>query len=130
MTIQFENGYVIRIAESCRTPDYDLQHGLEFGRRSTDDLKDLGCRPLLFQRLVKLAGASREFRFLAHGPWRTAPLWRHRFVALRFGSFAACSGVPSHRLPQGSGQGIVAGRPVLRYGMFAAMAPVLHWLIG
>ena len=81
MTIQFENGYVIRIAESCRTPDYDLQHGLEFGRRSTDDLKDLGCRPLLFQRLVTLAGEACNLCFLAgdrgatsaHGLWRTAP---------------------------------------------------------
>src|SRR5262249_5000092 len=52
----------------------------------------------------------RELRFLAHRLWRTAPLWRHRFVALRFNSFGACSGAPSHRPPQGSGQGIVVGQ--------------------
>src|SRR6516225_961728 len=82
----------------------------------------------LLQSLGPLAGASRELRFLAHRLWRTAPLWRHRFVALRFGSFAACSVAPSHRLPQGSGQGIVAGqismlevaRHGLKYGMLTA----------
>src|SRR6516164_8159614 len=116
LPVEFENAHVVRTAEASRTPDHDLQHGLEFARRRTDDLKDLGCRPLLFQRLVALAGEACNLCFLAgdrgatsaYGLWRTAPLWRHRFVALRFGRFAACSGASAHRLPQGSGQGIVA----------------------
>src|SRR5690348_1511576 len=46
----------------------------------------------------------------AHGGlWRTGLLC-HRFVALRSGSFAVCSGAPSHRPHQASRQGIVAGQ--------------------
>ena len=39
-----------------RTPDDDLQHGLEFGWRSADDLQNLGCRCLPFERLVSARG--------------------------------------------------------------------------
>ena len=49
LPIQFENGYIVRFAEARRTPDNDLQHSLEFGRRSADDLKNFRCRPLLLQ---------------------------------------------------------------------------------
>ena len=38
LPVQFKNGHVVRAAEACRTPDDDLQHRLEFGPRSTDDL--------------------------------------------------------------------------------------------
>jgi hypothetical protein len=38
LPIQFEKGYVVRFAVACRTPDDDLQDGLEFGPRSTDYL--------------------------------------------------------------------------------------------
>jgi hypothetical protein len=38
LPIQFEKGYVVRFAVACRTSDHDLQDGLEFGPRSTDDL--------------------------------------------------------------------------------------------
>jgi len=34
----------------------------------------------------------------------------YRLTASRFGWFAACSGASSHRLPQGSGRGIVSAR--------------------
>src|SRR6516162_1359481 len=43
LAVEFKNSHVVRFAEACRTPDDDLQHGLEFGRRSTDDLENLGC---------------------------------------------------------------------------------------
>jgi hypothetical protein len=42
--------------------------------------------------------------------WCIAPLLRSRFALSCFYGFAACSGAPSHCLPQGSGQGIVAGQ--------------------
>jgi hypothetical protein len=38
LPIQFEKGYVVRFAVACRTLDDDLQHTLEFGPRSADDL--------------------------------------------------------------------------------------------
>ena len=41
LPVEFENGHVVRFAEARRTPDDNLQHGLEFGRRSADDLKNL-----------------------------------------------------------------------------------------
>src|SRR5262249_13776825 len=43
----------------------------------------------------------------SYGHWRIAALRLCRLATLRFGWFAACSGAPSHRLPQGSGLGIV-----------------------
>src|SRR5262249_10966887 len=51
--------------------------------------------------------------------WRIAALRRYRLAVSLLNWFAACSGAPSHRLPQGSGQGIVAGQfgmmEVVRY---------------
>jgi hypothetical protein len=63
LPIQFENGYIVRFAEGRRTPDNDLQHGLELGRRSTDDFQNLRCRRPLFKRLVTLAGEPRDLCF-------------------------------------------------------------------
>jgi hypothetical protein len=42
--------------------------------------------------------------------WCIGALSHRRFVTSRLTRFAACSGAPSHCLPQGSGQGIVAGQ--------------------
>src|SRR5262249_16830780 len=61
--------------------------------------------------------------------------WGFRLAASRFSQFAACFGAQSHRLPQGSGQGIAAGqismleaaRHALKYGMLTATAPAA-WL--
>src|SRR6516165_1845031 len=64
LPVEFENAYVNRIAEARRTLDHDLQHGLEFGQRSTDDLKNLRGRPLLLQRLITLAAKARDLSFL------------------------------------------------------------------
>src|SRR6516164_2381497 len=97
---------VIRLAQLGRTLADGVEDGSKVGPRACDDAKDLAGRPLLVLRFMQFAGEPRDLCF-AHGFWRTAPLWRHHFVALRFGWFAACSGAPSHRLPQGSGQGIV-----------------------
>src|SRR5215469_17156123 len=71
LPVEFENGYVVRSAETRRTLDHDLQHGLEFGRRSTDDLKNLRGRPLLLQRLITLATKPHDLCLLA-GSRRTA----------------------------------------------------------
>jgi hypothetical protein len=117
LAVEFKNSYVIRFAEARRTPRNNLKHGLECARRSTDNLKNLHCGRLLFLRLVQCTGEPRDLSFLAgggaataHGLWRITALKRRRLVASRFDRFAACSGAPSHCLPQGSGQGIVAGQ--------------------
>src|SRR5690348_3144465 len=52
LPLEFKNGHVVRFTIARRTSDDDLQDGLEFGRRSADDLKNLGCGYLLFLRLV------------------------------------------------------------------------------
>src|SRR6516165_5734690 len=106
LPVEFVNGRVVSLTEACRTPDDDLQHGLEFGRRSTDDLENLGCRPLLFKRLVTLAGEPRDVCFLAvirgtvARSGRNAALRYLRLALSRFSRFAACSGAPSHRPPK------------------------------
>src|SRR6516162_947363 len=41
LPVEFKNGHVVRFAEARRTSGDNLQHGLEFSRRSADDLKDL-----------------------------------------------------------------------------------------
>src|SRR5262249_43394675 len=68
------------------------------------------------KRLVTLAGATVELlQEIGSGGTATTRqriegLRRHRLTASRFNRFATCSGAPSHRLPRGSGQGIVAGQ--------------------
>src|SRR6516165_10252347 len=108
VAIRSPYGSVIRLAQLGRTLADGIEDGSKVGPRACDDAKDLAGRSLLVLRFTQFAGEPRDLCF-AHGLWRTAPLQR-RFVALRFGSFAACSGAPSHCLPQGSGQGIVAGQ--------------------
>src|SRR5215469_253029 len=101
LPIEFKNAHVVRFAEARRTPDNDLQHGLEFVRRSTDDLKNLRGRPLLLQRLITLAAKARDLSFLA-GSGGTAlahSFYGFRLAASRLSRFAACSGAPSHRPP-------------------------------
>src|SRR6516162_553557 len=66
LPVEFVNGRVVSLTEARRTSDYNLQHGLEFGRRSADDLKNLRCRRLLFPRIVQLAGEPRDFGFLTN----------------------------------------------------------------
>jgi hypothetical protein len=63
LLVEFKNGHVVRFAEACRTLGDNLQHGLECGRRSTDDLKNLRGSALLFKRLVTLAGKLSDFCF-------------------------------------------------------------------
>jgi len=46
----------------------------------------------------------------ANGLCRKSTLRHLRLAASRLSRFAACSGAPSHRLPQGPGHGIVAGQ--------------------
>jgi hypothetical protein len=109
LAIRPPDGSVIRLAQLGRASADGVEDGLNIGPRACNDARDLAGRPLLLLPLPQFAGEPADL-CSAHGFWRTAPLWRHRFVALRFGSFAACSGAPSHRLPQGSGQDIVAGQ--------------------
>src|SRR5262249_24413965 len=97
LPIQFEKGYVVRFAVACRTPDEDLQHRLEFSPRGTDDLSNLLGGPLLFERLVTLAGQPRDLSFLAvicgtvTRSRHSAALRYLRLAAARFSRFAACS---------------------------------------
>jgi hypothetical protein len=65
LPVEFVNGRVVSLTEARRTSDYNLQHGLEFGRRSADDLKNLRSRRLLFPRIVQLAGEPRDLGLLA-----------------------------------------------------------------
>jgi hypothetical protein len=77
LPIQFENGYIVRFAEARRTPDDNLQHGLELGRRSADDFQNLRCRRPLFERLITLAGEPRDFCFpVSRGTATDHCLWR------------------------------------------------------
>jgi hypothetical protein len=66
LPVEFENGHVVSFAEACSTPCDDLQHRLEFGRRSADDLKNLRCGRLLFLRLVQFAGEPGDLCFLTN----------------------------------------------------------------
>jgi hypothetical protein len=82
---------------------------------------------LLLTCLIALAGELRDVCNLVRsdGIWRIAAL--QRLVALRFCFFAACFVAPSHCLPQGSGQGIVATQTIpLEGGKIAAMAALGH----
>src|SRR5215472_8543768 len=71
LLVEFKNGHVVRFAEAPRTSGDDLKHGLECGRRSTDNLKNLSRGRLLFLRLFQFAGEPCSLRFLA-GSGRTA----------------------------------------------------------
>jgi hypothetical protein len=101
------NGSVVRLAQLDRALADGVENGLGVGPRARDDAEDLAGRSLLLQGFPQFTGEPGDLCFLAgdrgatsaDGLWRTAPLWRHRFVALRFGSFVACSGAPSHRPP-------------------------------
>jgi hypothetical protein len=64
LPVEFKNGHVARLAEARRTPDDNLKHGLECGRRRTDNLKNLCCGRLLFLRLVQFAVKPRDLSFL------------------------------------------------------------------
>jgi hypothetical protein len=59
LVVEFKNGHVVRFAEPGRTSRDNLQHGLEFGRRSADYLKNLRRGRLLFLRVVQFAGEPR-----------------------------------------------------------------------
>jgi hypothetical protein len=63
LLVEFNNGYVVRFAEACRTLGDNLQHGLECGRRSTDNLKNLRRGRLLFVRFVQFAAKPRDLSF-------------------------------------------------------------------
>ena len=80
LPVELENRHVVCFAEARRTPDDNLQHGLEFGRRSADDFENLRCRRPLFQRLV----SSRVSRATSVS-WPAADELRRRtaFGALR-----------------------------------------------
>jgi hypothetical protein len=65
LPVEFKNGHVVRFAEACRTSGDNLQHGLEFSRRSADDLENLRCGGLLFLCLVQFAGEPCDLGFLA-----------------------------------------------------------------
>jgi hypothetical protein len=82
LPVDFKNGHVDRFAEARRTPGDNLQHGLEVGRRSADDLENLRCRRLLFERLVTLAGKPRSLSFLAGGGGPTVGPRFRRIAAL------------------------------------------------
>jgi hypothetical protein len=60
LPVEFENGHVVGFAEARRTLDDNLQHGLELGRRSADDLQDLGRRRLPLERLIPLTFKKRN----------------------------------------------------------------------
>src|SRR6516225_2040740 len=88
------------------------EYRLEIESRVTNRFENVSSCGLLFPRLIQLATKPHDLCFLA-GSRRTAmahSVCGFRLAASRFSRFAACSGAPSHRLPQGSGQGIVAGQ--------------------
>jgi hypothetical protein len=62
---QLARGHVVRFAEAGRASRDNLQHGLEFGRRSADYLKNLRSGRLLFLRVVQFAGEPRDLGFPA-----------------------------------------------------------------
>jgi hypothetical protein len=91
LPVQLENRHVVCFAEARRTPDDDVQHRLEFGRRSADDSKNFRCRRPLFKRLVTLAGEPPDLCFPASRGtatdrclWRIAALSRCRLATPRF----------------------------------------------
>src|SRR6516162_7267480 len=112
VAIRSPDGSVIRLAQLGRTLADGVEDGSKVGPRACDDAKDLAGRSLLVLRFMQFAGEPRDLGFLA-GSGGTAVacgLLGFRLAASPFSHFAACSGAPSHRLPQGSGLGIVAGQ--------------------
>src|SRR6516165_11979266 len=119
----------VSLAEPYSILQDRIEDGLQAARRRRDRAKDFGRCRLLLQRLAQLAPKPHNLCFLA-GSRRTAmahSVWGFRLTASRFSQFAACSGAPSHRLLQGSGQGIVpvqtstleaAGGGLVRYSKF------------
>src|SRR6516225_5141452 len=105
LSVEFKNGHVVRIAEARRTSSNNLQHGLKLGRRSANGLKNLRCGRLLFLRLVQFTAKPLNLSFLTSNEGTNTAHSRKgfRLAASRFSRFAACSGAPSHRLPQGLG---------------------------
>src|SRR6516162_2887000 len=65
LLVEFKYGQVVRFAEARRTFGDNLKHGLECGRRSTDNLKNLRRGRLLFLRLFQFSGEPCSLRFLA-----------------------------------------------------------------
>src|SRR5262245_13591327 len=106
----------VGLAQSGRRLDEGVEHGLQVERRAANDPEHIGRRSLLLQRLVALADELGNICFLAGSEvtaaawslWRTAA--RQRFAASRLCCFAAFFVAPSHCLPRGSGQGIVAAQ--------------------
>ncbi len=105
----------MRVAEPHSVDDNRVEYRLQVESRPANDFEHVGGHGQLFPRLVQLVSATVEL-LQEIGSGRTATLrqriaalQRHRLTASRFNCFAACSGAPSHCLPQGSGQGIVDG---------------------
>src|SRR5215472_7578238 len=105
LLVEFKNGHVIRFTEARRTLGKNVKHGLECGRRSTDNSKNFRRGRLLFLRLVQFTGEPRDLSFLAGrgGTAMARSLSGLRLVASRFSRFSACSGAPSHRPSRGLG---------------------------
>src|SRR6516162_166131 len=88
-----------------------IEYRLEIESRATNRFENVSSCGLLFSRFVQLATKPRDLSFLVReGADMACSLKRFHFAASRLCRFAACSGAPSHRLPQGSGQDIVAGQ--------------------
>jgi hypothetical protein len=65
------------LANACRIIQHGREYGLQFTRGPADDVENFGRRGELLQRLVTLAGASRELRFPAsRGTATDRCLWR------------------------------------------------------
>jgi hypothetical protein len=97
------------LALQSQTHGSENQH--QFARRRADDLENFRSGGKLFQRLLMLVGKLRHYVFLDRSVTQTAqvPTLYHLRMS-RFSSFVACFGAPSHCLPQGLGQSIVAGQ--------------------
>ena len=78
LLVEFKNGHVVRFAEARGTLGDNVKHGLEYGRRSTDNLKNLRRGRLLFLRLVQFAGEPRDlcFRGGSRGTALARSFWR------------------------------------------------------
>src|SRR5262249_49074235 len=90
---------------------YGLEYRLGIGRRTANNVQNIGSRGLLLERFVQLTAKARNISSLSCRreivPVRclrgTALLRRQPLATSRFGCFVA----PSHCLPRGSAQDIV-----------------------